>query len=119
MSTSPAMKTAKIGPERRVAGHRLSARQPSVFGVSLCRAKLNTIQAGKISQVCGCADCSHHIYSATKAENASASKRFATEIIIGIRRQPGRAASRFQTYYDGRCLAGVCREHSWRKTRIG
>ena len=44
-------KKRNIGAARRVAGFRLSARHPIVFGVSRCSAKLSSNHTGKISQV--------------------------------------------------------------------
>lgn len=67
------MHTPKTMAERFVAGHRLSARHPTVFGLSPWATKLASIQAGKISHEKKKVVWSCQIYQAMKALNASGS----------------------------------------------
>src|SRR5215471_10345021 len=79
-SNSPAVHTRmpdtpKNQSARLVAGHRLSARQPIVFGVSRRARKLRATQAAMAAQVQGWFACSFQMYQATNPENASPSIR--------------------------------------------
>src|SRR6478736_8040298 len=57
----------------RAAGHKLSARQPRVFGVSRCTRKLIVNQTGKMTQDHGWDVCNFQMNSATMPERASVS----------------------------------------------
>ena len=73
LTHTAAMKTPNTGRPWRVAGQRLSARQPSVFGVSWCSRKLAVSQTGKRIHESGCAACQHQM---NNADQSREKKRF-------------------------------------------
>ncbi len=75
------MKAANIHKPCRVAGQRLSARQPSVFGVSRCSKKLAASQTGNTIQEYGSAACQRQMNIATIA---SSHRRRAKRLIFEL-----------------------------------
>src|SRR5258707_8913046 len=69
------MQTPKTMPAWRPAARRLSARQPSVFGVSRWMTKLMTSQRGNTTQEFGWLNCSRQMNKAMNTENANPSIR--------------------------------------------
>src|SRR5260221_14478268 len=69
------MQTPKTMPAWRTAARRLSARQPSVFGVSRWMTKLMTSQRGNTTQEFGWLNCSRQMNKAMNTENANPSIR--------------------------------------------
>src|SRR6267378_4411921 len=88
------MKNRKTGAARSVAAFKLSARHPSDFGLSRCRAKLITSHRGNKSQVFGLASWNFQMYSATNAGNAKPSSRFGTDAIMDYHHKAGRNVGR-------------------------
>jgi hypothetical protein len=78
------MHVAKTMADRFVAGHKLSARHPIVFGVSPWARKLASIQTGKTSHEKKKEAWSCQIYQAMKAPKASGSTRFRNRTVEGF-----------------------------------